>query len=198
MYQGRLESVLSTLGERQARALGSRLAGHRLVAAYSSPLNRAKRTLELILDAQDTHPPATILREARELIEIDHGEWSGLTKQQVADRWSDLAEQWRTAPASVRMPGGESLLEVRQRALTWLANVRQEYTEGEILVVTHGTVLRLLLAHFLEMTPDQIWSIEAENCALSVVEDYDVPLVMAINDCCHLEGVRSSLSAQVR
>jgi len=132
------------------------------------------------------------------LIEIDHGDWSGLTKDQVADRWPELAERWLTSPASVRMPGGESLPQVRQRAVTFLAAARQEHAQGDILVVTHGTVLRLLLAHFLELGADRIWSVEAENCALSIVDDYEVPLIMAINDCCHLEGVRSSLSAQVR
>ena len=96
------------------------------------------------------------------------------------------------------MPGGESLLDVRRRALTWLAAVRQEHAEGNILVVTHGTVLRLLLAHFLDIPPDRIWSVEAENAALSIVDDYDVPLIMAINDTCHLEQVRSKVSTQVR
>jgi phosphoserine phosphatase len=96
------------------------------------------------------------------------------------------------------MPGGESLADVRQRALAFLAAARQEHADGDILVVTHGTVLRLLLAHFLDMRPDQLWSMETENCALSIVDDYEIPLIMAINDTCHLEGVRSSVSAQVR
>jgi phosphoserine phosphatase len=138
------------------------------------------------------------VRWARELVEIDHGDWSGLTREQVAEQWPELAEQWRTAPGGVTMPGGESLADVRRRALGFLAAVRQQHAEGDILVVTHGTVLRLLLAHFLDMRPDQIWSIEAENGGLSIVDDYEVPLIMAINDTCHLEGVRSSVSAQVR
>ena len=47
-------------------------------------------------------------------------------------------------------------------------------------------------------TAEQVRSLEVEPCALSIVDDYEVPLIMAINDCCHLEGVRSGLSAQVR
>ena len=133
-----------------------------------------------------------------ELAEIDHGEWSGLTRGQVAERWPELFDRWHANPGSVTMPGGESLADVRRRALTFLAAIRQEHAQGDILVITHGTVLRLLLAHFLDMQPDQLWSIEAENCGLSVVDDYEPPLIMAINDTCHLEGVRSMVSAQVR
>jgi broad specificity phosphatase PhoE len=172
------------------------LASRKLVAVYTSPLRRAVRTAELVANAGLPHPLP--LQRARELAEIDHGDWSGLTRAQVAHKWPELAEQWRTAPGDVTMPGGESLADVRRRALAFLAAIRQEHADGDILAVTHGTVLRLLLAHFLDMRPDQIWSIEAENCALSIVDDYEIPLIMAINDTCHLEGVRSSLSAQVR
>ena len=96
------------------------------------------------------------------------------------------------------MPGGESLADLRQRALAFLSDVRQRHAEGDLLVVTHGNVIRVLLAHFLGMRLEQIWSLDADNCGLSIVDDYDTPLIMAVNDTCHLDGVRSSLSAQVR
>jgi phosphoserine phosphatase len=198
IYQGRLESDLSPLGEEQALVLAQRLASRPLAAVYTSPLRRAYRTAELVLTMQNSIAPATFLRREGELAEIDHGEWSGLSHEQVKATWPELSEQWRANPASVRMPGGESLLEVRQRALTFLAAARQEHADGNILVVTHGTVLRLLLAHFLDVGPDHIWSLDSENCALSIVDDYEVPLIMAINDTCHLERVRSSVSTQVR
>jgi broad specificity phosphatase PhoE len=190
-----LESDLSALGIAQARALGRRLAARSLAAIYSSPLSRAVRTAELVGEEKE-HAPA--VRGAGELVEIDHGEWSGLSRAQVERRWPELSRRWQTEPGAVEMPKGESLREVRARALSFLARVRQEHAGGNILIITHGTVLRLMVAHFLEMAPDQIWSIQAENCALSIVDDYDVPLVMAINDTCHLDGVRSSLHAQVR
>jgi len=183
---------LSPLGERQAAALGRVLASRALAAVYTSPSRRAARTAELALESVKQVVPR------QELAEIDHGEWSGLTRGQVAQRWPELFDRWQANPGGVTMPGGESLADVRRRALTFLAGIRQEHAEGDILVITHGTVLRLLLAHFLDMQPDQLWSIEAESCGLSVVDDYEPPLIMAINDTCHLEGVRSSLSAQVR
>ena len=160
------------------------------MGVYSSPLARAVKTAKLVSRAEPI--------ERDELSEIDHGDWSGLTWAQAEARWPDVVRAWQVAPHTVRMPGGESLLEVRERALGFLAWVRQRHGDGDILVVTHGTVLRLLLAHFLELGPERIWAIESESCALSVVADHDIPLIMAINDSCHLEGVRSSLDTQVR
>ena len=89
-------------------------------------------------------------------------------------------------------------LREREPAPAMLAPIRQNHADGDILIVSDPTVLRLLLAHFLEMGPERISSLEVDPCALSIVDDYEVPLIMAINDCCHLEGVRSGLSAQVR
>jgi len=89
-------------------------------------------------------------------------------------------------------------LREREPAPAMLASIRQNHADGDILIVSDATVLRLLLAHFLEMGPERISSLEVDPCALSIVDDYEVPLIMAINDCCHLEGVRSGLSAQVR
>ncbi len=143
-------------------------------------------------------PAGLVITTRPDLQDVDHGDWSGLTRTEVEERWPDLYKAWHERPNEVCFPGGECLRDVRARALTFLAAVRQEHAEGNILVVTHGEVLQLLLIHFLQMDPNQLWSMPRDNCALSIVDDYDVPLVMAINDTCHLEGVRSSLSTQVR
>lgn len=188
-----MESDLSELGLRQAAALAQRLKSRPLAAIYSSPLCRAFRTAEIIGQVQNVTP------EPRpELTDVDHGDWSGKHDREVAERWPELYQQWHEQPAGVRFPSGESLLEVRERSLTFLAWARQRHADGNVLVITHGEVLQLLLGHFLEMDPNQLWMLPRDNCALTVVDDYEVPLIMAINDNCHLEGVRSSLHAQVR
>lgn len=188
-----MENDLSELGLRQAAALAQRLQARPLAAIYSSPLQRALRTAEIVGRAQGVAP---LTRP--ELTDVDHGDWSGKHREEVAERWPELYRAWHERPAGVRFPGGESLSEVRERALGFLAWARQRHADGNVLVITHGEVLQLLLGHFLDIDPDQLWILPRDNCALTVVDDYDVPLIMAINDNCHLEGVRSSLDAQVR
>src|SRR5581483_4473440 len=164
MYQGRLDdSQLSPLGMRQAEALRDRLANRELTAVYSSPLRRALQTARIVAGVDGS----VITR--RELLDMDHGAWSGRSREEVAETWPELHRQWQTEPAAVRMPGGESLLEVRARALSFLAYARQEHADGQVVVITHGEVLQLMLAHFLQMKPDGMWSIERDNCGLSVI-----------------------------
>jgi broad specificity phosphatase PhoE len=192
-YQGRLDdAALSPLGRAQAVALAARLAPRLLTAIYTSPLQRARQTAEAVA----SHPLP--LAEGRgeglpvivrsELTDVDHGQWSGLRHAEVEARWPELSRAWREEPGSVRFPGGESLMEVRARALGFLAWVRHEHAGGQLLVITHGEVLQLMLASFLDMQPNQLWRLPADHCGLSIIEDYEVPLVMAINDTCHLKG----------
>ena len=195
-YQGRLENDLSPEGLQQAEALRDHLASRPLTAIYTSPLRRATQTAEIVATGQarpTTHHSQLTTRN--ELTDVDHGHWSGLAHQEVDRRWPELSHQWRTKPGGVRFPGGESLMEVRGRALGFLDFVRHEHAEGQLLVVTHGEIVQLLLLHFLDMRPDQLWTMPAGNCAISIIEDYDVPLIMAINDNCHLDRVRSSRDA---
>ena len=195
-YQGRLENDLSAEGLLQAEALRDHLASRPLTAIYTSPLRRAVQTAEIVAAGQSrltTHDSRLTTRN--ELTDVDHGRWSSLTHEEVAKCWPELSHQWRTKPGGVRFPGGESLTEVRGRALGFLDFVRHEHAEGQLLVISHGEIIQLLLLHFLDMKPDQLWTMPAGNCAISIVEDYDVPLIMAINDNCHLDRVRSSRDA---
>jgi len=197
-YQGRLDdAVLSPLGVAQAQALRDRLAARNLTAIYTSPLRRARQTATIVADLPLPEAEGIVVIRPQ-LTDVDHGAWSGCAHRDVDDRWPELARAWREAPAGVRFPGGESLLEVRARALGFLAWLRHEHAGGQLLVITHGEVLQLMLASFLDMQPNHLWRLPADHCGLSIVEDYEAPLVMAINDTCHLQGLRSTVDVQSR
>ena len=174
------------------------LSGREIRAIYSSSLRRARQTAGIVAEAGEGTPEQLTVREEDDLREIDHGSWSGLTRGEVEERWSQLAGEWRARPAAVRMPDGESLQDVRERALRFLDRLRHSHADGSILVITHGTVVRLLLAHFLAMDSNDIWRFELDNAGLTVVEDHEPPFIMAINHTGHLKGLRSRLNLQVR
>jgi len=111
-FQGRSNLSLNHEGKKQARALALALKNTSLMAIYSSPLVRALQTARLI---KDFHPSAPILEE-NGFIEMHLGEFDGMKVKDWAKQYPDTRKAWNENPASVKMPGGESLREVRDRA----------------------------------------------------------------------------------
>jgi phosphoserine phosphatase len=146
--QGASDRALSDAGIRQAEQIASMLGGEEIHAVYSSHLRRARQTAELISQPHDL--PVLIEEELREL---DHGELEGLTFNEIKTRHAEFLTRWRTEPAEIRVPGGERLADVAQRAWNGLNDIVQRHREAErILVVSHnfpilGIVCRITGTH---------------------------------------------------
>jgi probable phosphoglycerate mutase len=133
-HTGRTDVELTEEGERQARAVGEVLGGHEFARVLSSPLQRALETARL----------AGFEPEVRaELAEWDYGEYEGMTTAQIRERVPDWTI-WRHDP-----PGGESLEQVTARADRVVEAL--ERVEGDVLVFSHGHLLRLVTARWLEL-----------------------------------------------
>jgi probable phosphoglycerate mutase len=121
-FQGRQDSPLSTLGERQASLVGARLADRNAdtplpipagppLAIWHSPLSRASQTAEAIARLQPDVP----LTPLDDLTEIAQGEWEGQPSTVVRERWAAELAAWRRTPVTSHAPGGESLGESAAR-----------------------------------------------------------------------------------
>jgi probable phosphoglycerate mutase len=134
-WQGQADPPLSPLGERQAQEAAERLVEHAsITAVWTSDLVRARRTAELIasqLGVQRVHA------EPR-LRERDVGSWSGLTRDEIEDRWPGYLAA-RRAP-----PDFEGDAELLARTTAALAAAVDGSTSGDVLVVTHGGVVRTI------------------------------------------------------
>ncbi|MFB7447765.1 histidine phosphatase family protein [Streptomyces sp. NPDC056194] len=140
-HAGRTDVPLTDAGEAAARALEPRLAGRDLAAVFSSPLSRAMRTAELAgLSGAKPDP---------DLLEWDYGGYEGLTAEQIRESkpgW-DL---WRdgVAPGDADHPG-ERLQEVAARTDAVLDRIRPLLSEGDVAVVAHGHLARVLTVRWL-------------------------------------------------
>ncbi|MFD0075930.1 histidine phosphatase family protein [Streptomyces sp. NPDC127166] len=140
-HAGRTDVPLTDAGEAAARALEPRLAGRDLAAVFSSPLSRAMRTAELAgLSGAKPDP---------DLLEWDYGGYEGLTAEQIRESkpgW-DL---WRdgVAPGDADHPG-ERLQEVAARTDAVLDRIRPLLSEGDVAVVAHGHLARVLTMRWL-------------------------------------------------
>jgi len=121
---------------------------------------------------------------------MNFGQWAGLRHADVARRWPDVYAAWRRDPLGVPIPGGESVADLRDRALATVHDVVARHAPGEtVLVVTHQAVTRLLACGLLDLPTTAYWQVHQDLCNLSTYL-YDVGSrrfsVETLNDTCHL------------
>ncbi len=194
-FRGRADIPLNPLGLAQAEATGKRIAAEWLPEAiYSSPLSRAFKTAEAI--AGKLSLPVI---SHQGLIDIDYGQWQGLTPEEAKKRWPELVTAWYRSPHKVEIPGGESLRSLRRRSLAVLEEIGTRHRGQTIVLVGHTVLNRVLLLAILGLGNKRFWNIGQDTCALNVIridgEDY---ILVCLNDTCHLkpdnEVVRTLLS----
>jgi broad specificity phosphatase PhoE len=139
-HTGRTDVPLTTVGERDARQLAPRLAGFDLRLVLCSPLSRARRTAELAgLDPVTDH----------DLMEWDYGGYEGRTTSEIRE---DLGDPGWTVFGDGVVPGatpGETVEEVAARASRVLTRVAEPLRRGDVALVAHGHLLRILAATYL-------------------------------------------------
>ncbi len=192
-FRGRADLALDETGLAQAEATARRVADEwKPVAVYCSPLQRAVQTAQTIARrlGQDMQPLPGF-------IDIDYGQWEGLTPEEVAQRWPDLACAWWEAPHAVTIPGGESLQQVRLRSMATLQQLIKRHQEEEVAVVAHTVVNRVLLCAVLGLDNSHFWRIRQDTCAINVIEWHKGTFVIAcLNDTCHLRAEAYSSKGQ--
>jgi broad specificity phosphatase PhoE len=189
---GRADVPLNERGLAQSRALVW-LAGRshiladapRIAAIYASPLERATATAQPLAGAL----ALDIIAEPR-LIEMEIGELEGMPFEQMRERYPDFLRQWLSEEvAEARMPGGETLAEVQERAWESVSEMAVRHEDGTVVAVTHNFVLLSLLCRMLNLPLAKFRGLRHDLAAVSLV-DLSGPTVrvVTLNDRCHLTG----------
>jgi probable phosphoglycerate mutase len=181
-FQGMQDVPLSELGRRQAAAVGVALRGRPFAHVYASPLDRARRTAEIMV--ADRRLPLTIVEDLREL---SLGDWEGRTVEEIRTLPGDPYTRWVRDPLENLPPGAEPLGVVQQRVLRAVEGIAAAHPDGEdVLVVAHGGVISAYLAHWLGLPLSGIWRLTLSNGSVSSVAP---PRVLTVNETAHLAGV---------
>lgn len=163
---GRADGIgLDEHGAQQARDAAQRLEGVEVTRLVSSPMQRCLETAALLLPDRDAEIDDR-------LTECDYGEWTG-------GALAELAKEplWRTVqrqPSAVRFPGGESMTQMSSRAIDVARSLDREVAEasGEHavwLAVSHGDVIKAILADALGMHLDAFQRIGVNPASLSLI-----------------------------
>ena len=187
-YQGRTDVDLNATGQRQARAAVARFLAGALedadeLVAVASPLTRARRTAEIVLEAAVGDAELTL---DPDLMELHGGDWEGLRLTEIAERWPAEHEAWRGTPDLDAGPvAGETLRAGGQRVLAALGeHVPPAWTPargaGErapqapvLLAVAHGGVLRSAVGQLLGAEGEDFAALERIENACAVVFEGD-------------------------
>ena len=174
---GRLPGVgLSDKGRGEITAVAERLAVEKIDAIYASPLQRTRETAEIL--AERLALPV-LYRE--DVIELDFGEWTGLTADQIRkdERW----HMWSNCRSIATIPGGESWRKVQDRVVHALFDLKRLHPEESVVVVSHGDVIRAGLLFALGMPLDFGSRLEVGLASLSTIRlDSSGIRVLALND----------------
>ncbi len=163
--QGAQDSPLSATGQAQAAAAARALARAPLVAVYASPLRRAIETAQRIASVhqlQVTPLPG--------LHELHQGVWESLTLAQLETQYGALLQQWWDRPETVRVPGGETVEEVRDRAMAAVDDMVRHHPGETIGAVAHGGVNKAILLTVLGAPLSSYWRLRQRNACINVLE----------------------------
>ena len=174
---GRLPGVgLSEKGRAEIAAVADGLAEDKVDALYASPLQRTRETAEILADRL-----ALPVQYREDVIELDFGEWTGLTADQIRkdERW----QMWSNCRSIAAIPGGESWRQVQDRVVGALFDLERLHPSESVVVVSHGDVIRAGLLFALGMPLDFHSRIEVGLASLSTIRlDGSGFRVLALND----------------
>lgn len=193
MIQGRCdESVLTEKGIADAQIVGKALNGLKIDGFYCSPLQRAKKTAEIIHNCLDNPPP---LQPVDNLLEIDLPLWEKLIKQDVAQQYAEDYRTWKQLPHQFKMILAEAkehypVLSLYQQAAQFWQEIIPQYSGKTILIVAHNGINRCLIMSAIGIAPERYHSIQQSNCGISVLNftgGYGEPVqIESLNQTAHL------------
>jgi len=180
--QGISNIPLSKRGSAQAESLAQSLRDEQIDTIVSSPLKRALQTAEAI--NRFHHLP---IQCEEDLMELNMGDFEGIVFQEMIENHGDFLKRWAEDPASVIMPGGESLTELQRRA--WGVIKRIIVKPGTTLLAAHNFTIMTILCKIKAMDLSQIRQVHVDVASKTFVEfNKGKGTIVLFNDTVHLAG----------
>jgi len=192
IFRGRTDVPLNETGLREAQLAGEYFREMEIHAIYSSPLLRAWETAQKIAEVQRLE-----VRSLQGIIDMCFGEWEGQSLKDVQEKDGQRFQQWKNEPHLVKIPGGETLDEVRDRAMAVLDKTIKSHSGKTLLFVSHRVVNKVILCSILGLDNSHFWQIGQDTTAINLIQHRDGKYVLSLlNEACHLkrlqpEGVKA-------
>ncbi len=169
LFQGQIDSELTNRGKQQAICAAKRLKDENIDIVYSSPLQRAEMTANII----NRDRKLDICLDER-LKEIRCGEWEGHQIDDIKRMDEEEFRHWEHEPHKFTVEGAETFEQVAQRAAESLDKIISENKGKTILLVSHMVTILLMFMHLTNGSIANIWSLGKQpNAAINIVDIYE-------------------------
>jgi broad specificity phosphatase PhoE len=199
----RIDAQLSDLGLQQAGSLAQAMATLPLGALFCSPLLRARQTAEAVashhhtraLDGGAEAPQAIAPQVVPELYEMDYGQFTGRTYEDVADEMEQVLDAWRMGFIDQPFPGGESPVLAQHRLRPFLLRLAEQARTSDVAVVAHGRINRVLIASLTGAGLTRLEEFPQSNASITELEVAAGKVVVRrLNDTAHLSLASDAFS----
>src|SRR5512136_1189299 len=165
VYNGQNDVDITPKAIQQMQRLQEVLKDKNLKGVYCSDLVRTQKGAEIIGQPHGLSPEAF-----PEFREVNFGRWQGLSYAQVMERYPTDIPRWLSDVESFRIPEGESMVDVRRRAIPKLQELIDRHRGEEILLVCHGALNRVILAEALHLPMAHLLRIEQNYGCLNIID----------------------------
>jgi alpha-ribazole phosphatase len=165
VYNGQNDVDITPTGFQQMERLRDFLKDKNLAAVYSSDLQRTQKGAEII-----AQPHGLESRGFPQFREMHFGRWQTLSYLEIMEQYPDDIPQWVANLETFCVPGGESLMDVRNRAMPKLQELISSHPGQEIAIVAHGALNRVILAEALHLSFAYLLRIEQSYGCLNIIE----------------------------
>ena len=162
--QGNSDINLSPEGFHQAMMLAEHAPFQHVDAIYSSDLTRAVATANVLAERFDLD-----VKTMPELRETNFGDWEGRFISELAAESPRAFGKFFTDPERCHPPHGETFLESQARVMIGIREIIANHDDQNIIVVSHGSAIRLILGAALDMPIHKMWAIAQFNMALNIL-----------------------------
>ena len=177
VYNGQKDVDMTETGLRQMEAVAARLRKENLTGVYCSDLIRTKKGAEIIAAEHGLRPEAHFT-----LRELNIGLWEGLTPEETEAQFPGALDKRRKRLDDYRIPGGESIRDLSKRVISTLKGILDANYGGNIVLVAHGGVNRVILADTMNLSLKYFYSLEQDYGCLNIIDYFsDCAVIKLMN-----------------
>jgi len=185
IFRGRTDVRLNEEGRREAARAARVLRDVPFSCIYTSPLSRAGETARIVSSAHSVP-----VRPDPAFIDIDYGAWTEYWDTEARRKFRDQYRVWEESPHLVKFPGGESLADVRNRAMPRVRELARRHQRETIALVSHRVVLKVIICAVKGLDNSHFWKVRLDTGSISILESQgDTLRILVENDAGHLASL---------